>query len=67
MVGTSTEMTMSTPPMVGVPAFFVSLVPVFTNVLADLEFAQTTMMDGPMTRPMNIAVMLANAVRKVRY
>ena len=39
-VGTTMEMTISTPPMVGVPAFFCGPGALFADVLADLEFAQ---------------------------
>ncbi len=61
------EMTISTPPIVGVPGFLLMrLRPFFANMLADLKLrAACAMNHGPITTHRNSAVRLAKAARNV--
>ena len=66
-VGSRLEMTMSTPPMVGVPPFFRWVCgPSSRTYWPKWNSRRRSMTNGPMSRPINNAVSEAKTVRKVR-
>ena len=65
-VGTTMEMTISTPPMVGVPAFFWCALGPSSRMYWPIWNSRSFDDQGPMINPVNSAVRLAKAVRNVR-